>query len=36
MKDELLISKADLASKIAANATLEGEFTLRSGQVSNR
>jgi orotate phosphoribosyltransferase len=36
MKDELLIAKADLASKIAANATLEGEFTLRSGQVSNR
>lgn len=36
MRNELKLSKTELARRIAEIATLEGEFTLRSGQISNR
>jgi len=36
MTEETLLTKQSLARQIAEIATLEGEFTLRSGQVSNR
>lgn len=36
MTKDTLLTKKELAHRIAEIATLEGEFTLRSGQVSNR
>ena len=36
MTEETLLTKQSLARQIAEISTLEGEFTLRSGQVSNR
>lgn len=36
MTDGVIYTKSDLARRIAEVATLEGEFKLRSGQISNR
>jgi len=36
MNDDMMLAKSELARRIAEISTLEGEFTLRSGQIANR